>query len=202
MNPDEEPGPAELLDAIDAEHRRISQRVTADPAVINGIWALAWFVGFGVAYLAHGPDRLLPGWLGPSVPAVLIVAAFALTLGHAIRTGAGIAGPSRTSMAMYGGSWSLGFVCLTVVNTVLVRRGMAPDTAILLWSASSLLLAGVLQLAGGALLRDRVLYGTGVWTMASAAGAVIAGVPGNFLVLSLAGGGGFALLAAWTRHRR
>ncbi len=194
--------PAGLLQAIETERRRVRRQVTFDPGVINATWAVAWFVGFGTAYLAHGPDRVVPGWLGATVPAVLILAAFALSIGYAARVGSGISGPSRTSAAMYGTSWSLGFVCLTVVNIALVRRGLAPDTAILLWSASSLLLTGVLQLAGGALYRDRMLYATGVWTMVSAAGAVLVGVPGNFLVLSLAGGGGFAVLTAWTVWRR
>ncbi len=46
-------------------------------------------------------------------------------------------------------------------------------------------------------------YGAGrVVSRTSAAAAVLAGVPANFLVLSLAGGGGFALLAAWTAGRR
>jgi hypothetical protein len=205
MEPDEvrSPNPAALLAAIETERRRIRRRVTADPAVINATWAVAWFIGFGVAYLAHGPDRVLPGWLGPTVPSVLIVAAFLASTGYAVRADAGITGPSRTSRAMYGASWSLGFGCLTVVNIALVHRGMVGDLAILVWSASSLLLAGVLQLAGGTLWRDRVLFATGAWTMISATGAVLAGVPGNFLVLSLAGGGGFALLAAWSvRCRR
>jgi hypothetical protein len=104
--------------------------------------------------------------------------------------------------AMYGWSWTLSFVCLAAVNITLANHGMSDSAVILLWSASSLLLVGVLQLAGGALWRDTVLYATGVWTMVCAAGAVLVGVPGNFLVLALAGGGGFAAIAGYTAWRR
>ncbi len=198
MGRDEEPlTPAASLAMIDAERRRVTRRVRFNPAVINGAWAIAWLVGFGTAYLAHGPHRLVPGWLGPTVPVVLILAALALSIGYATRVDAGITGPSRRSAAMYGWTWTLGFAGLFVVNTALVRHGVPDRIAPLLWAASSLLLTGVLQLAGGALWRSRVMYATGAWTIVSAAGAVLAGIPGAFLVLSLAGGGGFALLTVW-----
>ena len=44
---------------------------------------------------------------------------------------------------------------------------------------------------GGALWGSWVMYGVGLWTLLGAAASVYAGVPGNYLVLSLAGGGGF-----------
>jgi hypothetical protein len=192
--------PAARLEMIDAERRRVTRQVRFNPAVVNGAWAVAWVVGFGAAYLAYGADRLIPGWLGPTVPVVLIVAAVALSIGYSARVGAGITGPTRRSAAMYGWAWTLGFAGLFVVNLALSRHGVPDRTVTLLWSASSLLLTGVLQMAGGALWRDWVMYAIGGWTIASATGAVLVGVPGAFLVLSLAGGGGFALLAAWVAH--
>jgi hypothetical protein len=201
MDIDEEPlTPAAGLAMIDAEQRRVSRRARVNPAVVDGGWAFAWLVGFGTAYLAYGPDRLVPDWLGPTVPIVLILTALALSFGYAIRVSAGITGPSRRSAATYRWTWTLGFAGLVVVNTALVRHGLPDHTAILLWSGSALLLTGVLQLSGGALWRSRMMSATGVWTIVSAAGAVLAGVPGNFLVLSLAGGGGFALLSVWTAY--
>jgi hypothetical protein len=202
VDPEEAPlDPAASLDLVAAERRRIGRQVTLDPVVVHLAWAVAWFVGFGASYLAYGRHRVLPAWLGPTVPAVLLLLAFALSVGYTRRVGAGITGPTRTAAAMYGWSWTLGFACLTVVNVALIHHGMPDGTAILLWAASSLLLTGILQLAGGMLWRDRVTYATGVWTMVGATVAVPAGVPGNFLVLSLMGGGGFAVLAGWTRWR-
>lgn len=55
------------------------------------------------------------------------------------------------------------------------------------------------------LFRDPVHYGLGIWMLAVAASSVFAGVPGNFAVLALAGGGGFLVAAVpyyrWTRKR-
>jgi hypothetical protein len=132
-----------------------------------------------------------------AAPAALITAALLWSIGYSIRAGRGVSGPSQAVASMYGWSWPLGFGCLAAVNTTLIRRGLSPDNAAMLWSASALLLVGVLYLAGGTVWQDKLQYALGVWTMLCAAGAVYAGVPGNFLVQSLAGGGGFLALAAY-----
>ncbi len=72
-----------------------------------------------------------------------------------------------------------------------------------MWSGSLLVLVGVLFLAGATLHRDRVQYGLGAWMLLTGAGSVFAGVPGNFAVLSLAGGGGLLAAAGYfTLQRR
>jgi hypothetical protein len=204
VEPDnEEPLTADAsLAVIEAERDRVGKRVTFNPAVISGTWAVAWFVGFGCAYLAYGSDRVIPGWLGPTVAATFLIAAVMTSILYAARINSGISGPSRTSAAMYGWTWMLGFACLTAVNISLSNRDLTPATTTLLWSASSLLLVGVLQLAGGAIWRDRTQFVIGVWTMICATGAVLAGIPGNFLVQALAGGGGFAVLAVYVVVQR
>jgi hypothetical protein len=98
---------------------------------------------------------------------------------------------------MYGWSWTLGFCTLAAVNIGVTRLGLPDDAVTLLWSGSSLLLIGVLYLAAGALFQDRFQYGLGVWMLVSSAGSVFAGVPGNFAVVSLAGGGGLLLAAGY-----
>ena len=103
---------------------------------------------------------------------------------------------------MYGWSWGLGFFALGVVNIGVTRLGLPDDAVTLLWSGSSLLLVGVLYLGGGALFQDRFQYGLGVWMLASAACSVFAGVPGNFAVVALAGGGGLLLAAGYFAMRQ
>jgi hypothetical protein len=66
-----------------------------------------------------------------------------------------------------------------------------------LWSAGSGLVVGILYLVGGALWQDRVQYGLGAWILAASAAGALAGSPAVYLVMSLAGGGGFLLAAAW-----
>src|SRR6201991_2309959 len=81
---------------------------------------------------------------------------------------------------------------------------LGPHTISLLWSGTSLLLTGTLSLAGGMLWQDRLQYGFGVWIIVSGGASVLVGVPGNFLVLCLAGGGGFlvASLVYFVRELR
>jgi hypothetical protein len=47
------------------------------------------------------------------------------------------------------------------------------------------------------LFQDRFQYGLGLWMLVSAATSVFAGVPGNFAVVALAGGGGLLLAAGY-----
>src|SRR5665647_3205213 len=86
---------------------------------------------------------------------------------------------------------------VAAVNIGVTRLGLPDDAVTLLWSGSSLLLVGVLYLAAGALFQDRFQYGLGVWMLVSGACSVYAGVPGNFAVVSLAGGGGLLLAAGY-----
>ena len=82
------------------------------------------------------------------------------------------------------------------------RAGVSRDIIGLLRSAGAGLVVGLLYLAGGALWQDRVQYGLGLWILlASRAGALV-GTPGIYLVMSLAGGGGFLLAAASHSLRR
>ena len=129
--------------------------------------------------------------------AVLFAAAMVISVVTGTRAGRGLRGPSRVAGAMYGWSWTLGFGALAAVNIGVTRLGLPDDAVTLLWSGSSLLLVGVLYLAGGALWQDRFQYGLGVWMLVSGAGSVLAEVPGNFAVVSLAGGGGLLLAAGY-----
>ncbi|MGH3631879.1 MAG: hypothetical protein ACRDRL_31120, partial [Sciscionella sp.] len=54
----------------------------------------------------------------------------------------------------------------------------------------------------GMLWRDTVQYALGVWMLITAAGSVFAGMPGDFLVLALAGGGGFLVQAGYYQFAR
>jgi hypothetical protein len=102
---------------------------------------------------------------------------------------------------MYGWSWLLAFAGLFAIDLALGQHGLPSHLAPLLWTGSSLLVVGLLYLAGGMLWCDRLQYGLGVWVLVTGAASVAAGVPDNFAVLSLAGGGGFLIAAAIARTR-
>ncbi|MBB4685684.1 hypothetical protein [Amycolatopsis jiangsuensis] len=188
---------AESLDLIARQHDRTRRELRSSPARLLGVWAVAWLVGWGLVYLSD--DRvagLMPGWIASVVVGVLFVGAVVHTAWHSTRPGRGIRGPSRRIGRMYGWAWAISFLAMYLVDLRLtLLLGDATDVISLLWTGTSLLLTGVLYLAGGMLWQDPLPYTFGAWICLCGGASVLVGVPGNFLVLSLAGGGGFAVAA-------
>jgi hypothetical protein len=201
--PEGQLSPEESLALIEDEGQDATRSLTVDPVPILAMWGLAWLAGFGAFYLASpkGPGPLLPTWAAAVVLVVLFAAAVAVSVGQGVWRSRGVEGPSRLAGALYGWSWLLAFAGLYAVNLGLIHQGLPSGLAPLMWSGTSLLVVGLLYMAGGMLWRDRVQYGLGVWTLITGAASVSAGVPDNFAVLSLAGGGGF-LVAASLAHAR
>ena len=195
--------PEEALALIDAQRGKAVRSLYVDPTMILGAWGAAWLFGFGAIYLASNGwlGTVMPAWTAGAIAGVLFAAAALLSFGEQIRHGRGVEGPSRRTAAMYGWSWPLAFVGLFALDLALEHQGLPSDLAPLLWTGSSLLAVGLLYLAGGMLFDDRLQYGLGVWVLVTGAASVAAGVPGNFAVLSLAGGGGFLVAAAVWRVR-
>jgi hypothetical protein len=163
----------ESLALIERQQREVHRRLGVNVALFYGPWGAAYLLGFGSVFLTY-PSAVplrLPGGVAAVITGVLFAAAIVVSVVNGTRAGRGVRGPSR--------------------------RGLSADAATLLWSGSALLLVGVLYLAGGALWQDRFQYGLGVWMLVTGAGSVLAGVPGNFAVLSLAGGGGLLLTAGY-----
>ena len=196
----------ESLALIERQHREAQRGLEPNVALFFGPWGVAYLLGFGAIFLTY-PTALpvrLAGWAAAVITAVLFASAVVITAVNGARAGRGLRGPSQAAGGMYGWSWTLGFSALAAVNLGVTRLGLPDDAVTLLWSGSSLLLVGVLYLGGGALFQDRFQYGLGVWMLVSGACSVFAGVPGNFAVVSLAGGGGLLLAAGYflLRHSR
>ena len=189
----------ESMALIERQTEEAQRRLGFNPALILGLWGAAYLFGFGAIFLTYPtavPLRL-PGAVAAVIIGVLFPAATVISIVTGVRSGRGLRGPSRAAGAMYGWSWTLGFCALAAVNIGVTRLGLPDDAVTLLWSGSSLLLVGVLYLASGALFQDRFLYGLGVWMLVSGACSVYAGVPGNFAVVALAGGGGLFLASGY-----
>lgn len=189
--------PGASLEMIESERRNVRRGLGVDPAPVFGMWGVTFLLGWGACYLAvpQGPGPFLPVWAAVVLLVVLYVMSIALPIVLGARAGRGVRGPSRTVARMYGWAWALGFGALNLINGGLIQTGLPSATITLLWSGTSLLVMGLLYLAGGMVWRDHVHYALGVWMLAAGAGSVFAGYPGDFLVLSLAGGGGFLLWA-------
>ncbi|MGH3979907.1 MAG: hypothetical protein ACRDRZ_13060 [Pseudonocardiaceae bacterium] len=193
---------AESLALIDQQREQVGKRIEPDAVLVYGTWGLAWAVGFGGLYLASSGTVDLPLLAAALLFVVMIFSALAITGIHMARRFRGVRGVSSQVGAMYGWTWLAGFLAVSVVNGALAQRGLSDEHMALLGPAGPLLVVGVLYMAGGAIWRDRIQYGLGVWILAVDAVAVLAGVPGNYLVMTLAGGGGFLVAASWFALRR
>ena len=197
----------ESLALIERQQQAAQRQLGFNPTLILGLWGAAYLFGFGAIFLTYptAVPLLLPCAVAGVIIGSLFAAATVISIVTGVRSVRGLKCPSRAAGAMYGWSWTLGFCALAAVNIGVTRLGLPDDAITLLWSGSSLLLVGVLYLAGGALWQDRFQYGLGVWMLVSGACSVYAGVPGNFAVVSLAGGGGLFLAAGYfglRYHRR
>jgi hypothetical protein len=199
VDDEQELSAGESMALIERQTQEARRRLGFNPALILGLWGAAYLFGFGTIFLTYptaAPLRLA-GAVAAVITGVLFAAATVTSIVTGVRAGRGLRGPSRATGAMYGWSWTLGFCALAAVNVGVTRLGLPHDAVTLLWSGSSLLLVGVLYLAAGALFQDRFQYGLGVWMLITGACSVFAGVPGNFAVVSLAGGGGLFLASGY-----
>jgi hypothetical protein len=193
--------PAESLALIEGQRAELRRRRGVRPELITLAWGLAYLLGFGGWYLARA--GVVPVALAGVVLGVFGAVALVLPIVLGVRASRGVRGPSRTVGALYGTAWGLAFVVNGVVQGSLQQRYVHdPDGQSLMWTASSLIVVGLMYLLGGMLWRDVPQYVLGAWVLVSAAGSVLAGAPGNLLVLALAGGGGMLVLSAYHAVRR
>ncbi len=193
---------AESLAMIEHQRARVGRELDINPVVLYATWGVTWVLGFTAFALVAADVVAAPWWVGAVVFFGLLLAAMVVTGVHIGRATRGVRGVSAEVGAMYGWSWALGFAALTAINSGLINMGLTDQQIAVLWPASSLLIVGVLYLAGGALWRDRLQFGLGVWVLITDAASVFAGVPANYVVLAVAGGGGFLVAAAWFAVRR
>lgn len=204
--PDQESGPdaAAALALIEAQQARVATELDVDARLLYGVWGVAWLVGFGAQAATSGDDPLLPLSRGVAITALvlLLIGAMVVTGVHVARATRGVRGRSGTTGAMYGAAWMLSFAALPVVMTGVDRLGAPEPVLDLLWTTLPCLLVGVLYVMGAAVWQDKLGFGLGVWIIVVTALGSLAGLPALYVVMSLAGGGGFLVAALWFAVRR
>jgi hypothetical protein len=198
---DDEPlSPREALAVVEDQQHRVTRGLGVNVALVHGTLGVAWLVGFGIFYFTfgHGAGKApqVPDWVAVVVIATVNTVALMAGLGQTIRRGRGIEGRSWDDMRMYLWAWPLAYAGVYAADAGLQYQGLPVRLAPLLWPGSAAVVTGVLCLAGGLFFRDRIHYSVGAWLLITSAASMFAGVPGNFAVLALAGGGGF-LVATW-----
>lgn len=187
--------PQESLALISEQRDSAVRSLYPHAAPMLASWGASWLLGFGAFWLAAAKPPVLPWWAAGTVLGALSVLAATVT-GRQLMRGRGVTGPSRAAGARYGWAWALGWAGVYAFNFGLMHDGLPARLAPVVWPGTSLLLAGVLYLAGGVIWQDRVNYGLGAWMLVVAAGGVFAGTPANFAVMALGGGGGLLAAAA------
>lgn len=195
--------PAEMLDLLDAERFRAARALEPDPRVLFAVWGAAWLIGFLVSWFSvTDGSAVVPTWPSQAVFSVCVMTAVVVTVIHSRRRAKGIRGSSSRVGVMFGWAWFLAFAALAAIMAGAIRSNVEPQLIALLWSTLSGLVVGALYLAGGAAWHDRVQYALGVWILVSSSAGALAGFPYVYLVMGLAGGGGFLVAAAFFAVRR
>ncbi|MFK0013361.1 ABC transporter permease [Streptomyces sp. NPDC091027] len=166
-------------------------------------FALAYLLGHGTAAASGGENPLLdlPGPLPGTLLGTGLVAGITLATLAALRVQRTATAPEVLSGKLLGAAWIVAFAALGLAVTGLASTLGAPEVHTLLWPTGSGLIVGLLYLAEGAVRRNPLHYGLGVWLALTSSAALALDVPGPAWVLAVAGGGAYAV-ATVLEHRR
>lgn len=190
--------PAESLRIIADQQAKVHS-AEPDARLMFGIWGAAWLLGYLALYLTSNgtlpggravDDVVVPAAWSYIVFSVCISGAMAVTIIYTIRCSAGVQGPSARFGMMYGWTWCISFVAMSVILGGLVAAGATHEVVYLAANALACLIVGVLYMAGGAFWQDTRQYALGLWIILVAAISLYAGLPGTYLVMAVLGGGG------------
>ncbi|GAA5070134.1 hypothetical protein HNP84_001716 [Thermocatellispora tengchongensis] len=198
--------PREALRLIEEQRGQVRRRLQPDPLFMYVPWGVAWTIGFGVLFLRLGltgePYVPIPSGVATGILLAAMAVAMAVTVFLGLRTGISVRGVSQDRGMMYGISWSVAFFTSGTIASRFVAVGRLDDReAGLLWSALSLLVIGVLYMAGGAVWRHWTMFFIGVGILAVNIVGTMAGPGWHALLTTVCCGGGF-IVAGLVEHRR
>lgn len=191
--------PAALLALIAQQGERTRRRIEPSLALIAGTWGGAWLAGYLTLFVTGGGldagAALLPPAWAFIVFGVLLALALVVTAVHIARQFAGVAGESATVGAMYGWTWVIAFVVASMLFAGVARLGADEQVMAVVSNGVSCLVVGLVYMAGGMMWREWRMFALGAWIAIIAGVASLLGPPWTYLVMALAGGGGFLIAA-------
>ncbi|WP_328582688.1 ABC transporter permease [Streptomyces sp. NBC_00370] len=166
-------------------------------------FGLAYLLGHGAAALSRGDDPLvgLPEWLPTTLLGIGLAIGTVYATIAALRAQRGADQPEVLSGRLLGLAWVVAFAALFLAITGLTATTDVPDLADMLWPAGSGLVVGLIYIAEGSVRRNLLHYSLGTWLALTSSAALLLGTPGLYLVLTVAGGGAYAV-ATVLEHRR
>ncbi|MFE3826337.1 ABC transporter permease [Streptomyces sp. NPDC059092] len=167
-------------------------------------FGLAYVLGHGSAALSKGDAPLfdLPGWLPMTLLGAGLAVGTVQATVAALRAQRAATEPDDVLPGkLLGVAWVTSFAALFLAITGLTSTPGMPDVQSLLWPTGSGFVVGLLYLAEGAARRNLLHYSLGTWLALTSTAALLLGGPGLYWVLTLAGGGAYALAAVLERRR-
>lgn len=167
-------------------------------------FGLAYVAGHGAAAVSKGATPLLdlPGWLPMALLGAGLAVGTVQATVAAMRAQRDATQPDDVlSGKLLGAAWVTAFAALFLAITGLASALDAPGLQSILWPTGSGFVVGLLYVAEGAARRNLLHYGLGTWLALTSAAALLLGTPGLYWVLTVAGGGAYALAATLERRR-
>ncbi|MFD2027125.1 hypothetical protein [Promicromonospora aerolata] len=188
--PDGELGPAETLRMIRQQQEAARDATEPDGRLLFAAWGLAWLIGYLTMWITARDTGTPERWAG-WVLGGCIVGAMAFTIVHSIARTAGTRGASARTGALYGWTWFLAFTTFGVLLGALGDAGASSEVMAIAANGVACLIVGLMYIAGGLLFEENRMYAVGAWMLVTACLAALAGMPNTYLVMAVAGGGGF-----------
>ncbi|OON75341.1 ABC transporter permease [Streptomyces tsukubensis] len=189
-----------------------SDRAASARGATGDVDNLATYISFGLAYLlGHGSAALsqgdtplldLPGWLPMTLLGAGLATGTVAATRAALRAQRATTDPDtvRTGQLL-GALWVTAFAALFLAITGLSSTLDNPDIQTLLWPTGSGFVVGLIYIAEGATRRNILHYALGTWLALTSTAALLLGNPGFYWILTLAGGGAYALATVLERRR-
>lgn len=200
---DEALDPAAMLALLETQQRSVTNQFGSFVWIITGVWGVAWFFGFLAMWLVEGlkPVFSLPLPVASVILGVLLAIAITISVIFGVRNSRGVKESRRSAFtsAVYGCTWSLAMMGLSVLGMAMISQGMPADITALYFTSAYVLMTGVLFMVSAAIWHAVPALVVGIWLVIVAAVAPLFGTPNHYLFLAIAGGLAFIGLSIGAR---
>jgi hypothetical protein len=187
--------PAETLRMIRQQQEAARDATEPDGRLLFGAWGLAWLIGYLAMWITARDTGSPEAWAG-WVLAGCVVGAVAFTVVHGVTRTSGLRGTSARVGALYGWTWFLAFTAFGVMLGAMGDAGASAEVQAIAANGFACLIVGLMYIAGGLLFEEVRMSAIGAWMLVTAVLAALAGMPNTYLVMAVAGGGGFLAMVA------
>ncbi|MET8142823.1 hypothetical protein ABZU32_21170 [Sphaerisporangium sp. NPDC005288] len=196
--------PEEMLGIIEDQRAAAARHFAGPLPAFYIMWGLVWLIGYGALFVRYGASGRPQGPLSLGMALTILFGTMILALvitGYAgWRQGSQVRGASQARGAMYGLSWFFGYMLVGALCGHF--GGLLPEAErTLLWCCVSMLVVGLLFMAGGAVWGVRQMFAVGVWVTVVNVAGVVAG-PGLHALFSAVGVGGVFIAMGVGIHLR